>query len=80
MSLWRSLNRFARPRCINGLVSAVDDRGDWGKDEGAQKRAEIFCAKARELEGQSRLFHDAVLSHESLSSEKLIDLAKSPTR
>jgi hypothetical protein len=34
-------------------------------------RAEIFFEKARQLEARSRAFHDATLSHESLSGDNL---------
>jgi two-component system chemotaxis response regulator CheB len=45
-------------------------------DEGAAQRADVFLAKARELETRSRAFHDTVLSHESLSTEKLVGTSK----
>ena len=36
-----------------------------------QDRAALFFAKARDLEKRSKVFHDLVLNHESLSGDNL---------
>ena len=45
------------------------------QDAGAPDRADIFLAKAQELERRSKTFHDTVLTHESLSGDNLGQIA-----
>jgi two-component system chemotaxis response regulator CheB len=39
--------------------------------EGDTSRSEIYLAKSRELETRSKMFHEVLLKHESLSEENL---------
>jgi two-component system chemotaxis response regulator CheB len=39
--------------------------------EGNKPRSEIYLAKSRELEARSKMFHEVLLKHESLSEENL---------
>jgi two-component system chemotaxis response regulator CheB len=39
--------------------------------EGDKSRSEIYLAKSRELEARSKMFHEVLLKHESLSEENL---------
>jgi two-component system chemotaxis response regulator CheB len=59
-------------RSMEEAVMLLQHLGRHMKEEGAEQRAEVFQAKARELEARSRVLHDAVLHHESLSTEKLV--------
>jgi two-component system chemotaxis response regulator CheB len=59
-------------RSMEEAVMLLDHLGRHMAEDGANQRAEIFRAKARDLETRSRIFHDAVLRHESLSTEKLV--------
>jgi len=58
-------------RSLEEGVMLLNHMGRHLEAEGDTKRAKAFLDKARELEKRSTTFHDAVLSHESLSAENL---------
>src|SRR5882724_7315842 len=58
-------------RSMEEAVMLLQHIGRHVTEKNGNHRAEIFFAKARDLDERSKAFHDAVLSHESLSTEKL---------
>jgi two-component system chemotaxis response regulator CheB len=63
--LWRVM------RSLEESVMLVKHMGEHIVESGDPARAEVFFAKARELEARSAVFHDLVLHHESLSGDNL---------
>jgi len=59
-------------RSLEEAAMLLEHIGGHMAEEGAGQRAETICAKAKEIETRSRTFRDAVLSHETLSTEKLV--------
>lgn len=58
-------------RSLEEGVMLIDHMGQLLKEAGDRDRAEVFLAKARELEERSKTFHDNALRHESLSGDNL---------
>jgi len=58
-------------RSLEESVMLLRQIGKHLQQSGDTARADIFLAKAGELEKRSRTFHDAALSHESLSGDNL---------
>jgi two-component system chemotaxis response regulator CheB len=58
-------------RSLEEGVMLLNNMAGHLKKAGDPARAEIFLAKARELEKRSTTFHDSVLAHESLSGDNL---------
>lgn len=58
-------------RSLEEGVMLLNHMGQHLHDAGDLDRAEIFLVKAHELEKRSKTFHDAALSHESLSGDNL---------
>ena len=58
-------------RSLEEGVMLLDHMGEHLHTAGDEDRARTFLKKARELERRSKTFHDAVLSHESLSGDNL---------
>jgi two-component system chemotaxis response regulator CheB len=63
--LWQVIRSFEEG------VMLLKHMGQHLQDAGDSARAEIFFAKAREVEKRSKTFHSAVLNHESLSADNL---------
>jgi two-component system chemotaxis response regulator CheB len=58
-------------RSLEEGVMLLNNTAGHLQQAGDPARAEIFLAKARELEKRSATFHDSVLAHESLSGDNL---------
>jgi two-component system chemotaxis response regulator CheB len=58
-------------RSLEESLMLLDHMGRHLQEAGDDDRANLFFAKARELEKRSRTFHDSVLDHESLSGDNL---------
>jgi two-component system, chemotaxis family, protein-glutamate methylesterase/glutaminase len=58
-------------RSLEESVMLLTHMGQHLQEAGDKDRAEIFFSKAKELEKRSSTFHNAVLSHESLSGDNL---------
>lgn len=60
-------------RSLEEGVMLVKHMGARIKDAGDADRAAVYFAEARELEQRSKVFHDLVLKHESVSADNLGD-------
>ena len=58
-------------RSLEESVMLLRHIGQHLQEAGDATRAEIFLTKAKDLEKRSRTFHDAALTHESLSGDNL---------
>jgi two-component system chemotaxis response regulator CheB len=58
-------------RSLKEGVMLLNHMGKHLQEAGNRQRAKTFFAKAREIEKQSKTFHDAALKHESLSGDNL---------
>jgi len=67
-------------RSLEEGAMLLQQMGSDMRDAGDTVRAEVVFAKARELETRSRLFHDFVLEHETLSGDNLGVAAQSTRR
>jgi two-component system chemotaxis response regulator CheB len=58
-------------RSLEEAVMIVEHMGQQIENDGDAARAKAFFAKARELEARSKLLHEAVRKHESLSGDNI---------